>query len=74
LIMSHTMQLIVDGYVKLSARKELEDLRTHRHRLASELRPLNGRPFDLNSSIRQIEEEIAVIEAGLTRLKSAAAA
>jgi uncharacterized protein YlxW (UPF0749 family) len=72
--MSESIKLIVDGYVKLSARKELQDLRAHRQRLASELRSLNGHPFDLNSSIKQLEEEITVIDAGLARLNSAAAA
>jgi hypothetical protein len=72
--MSESIKLIVDGYVKLSARKELQDLWAHRHRLPSELRSLNGRPFDLNSSIKQLEEEITVIDAGLAKLHSAAAA
>ena len=65
--MSEAMKLIVDAYVKLSARKALEDLKAHRHRLASELRSLNG-PLDLDTSIRQLEEEVTVIDAGLERL------
>jgi hypothetical protein len=72
--MSEATWLIVDGYAKLNARKELEDIKAHRLRLASELRSLNGRPFDLNSSIKQVDEEITVIDAGLARLNSAAAA
>jgi hypothetical protein len=40
--MSEAIKLIVDGYVKLSARKGLDDLNAHLHRLASELRSLNG--------------------------------
>jgi hypothetical protein len=59
--------------VKLRGRKALEDLRAHRHRLANELKSLNG-PLNLSSSIKQLEEEIAVIDAGLAKLDSAAAA
>jgi hypothetical protein len=65
--MSEAIKLIVDAYVKLSARKALEDLKAHHHRLASELRSLNG-PLDLNTSIKQLEEEVTVIDAGLERL------
>ena len=71
--MSEAIKLIVDGYVRMRGRKALEDLKAHRHRLASELKSLNG-PLDLNSSIKQLEEEIAVIDAGLAKLNSAAAA
>jgi hypothetical protein len=71
--MSKAIELIVDGYVKLGARKALENLKTHRHRLANELKSLNV-PLDLSSSIKQLEEEIAVIDAGLARLNGAAAA
>jgi hypothetical protein len=49
------------------------ELRAHRHRLATELKSINS-PLDLSSSIKQLEEEIAVIEAGLTKLNTAAAA
>ena len=71
--MSEAMKLIVDGYVKLSARKALDDLMAHRRRLATELRSING-PFDLSSSIRQLEKEIEVIEEGLARLDTCAVA
>ena len=71
--MSHAMELIVEGYVKLSGRKALEDLKAHRRRLADELKSLNG-PFDLSSSIKLLEDEIVVIDAGLVKLKTAAAA
>ena len=71
--MSEAMKLIVDGYVKLSARKALDDLNAHRRRLATELRSING-PFDLSASIRQLEKEIEVIEEGLAKLDTCAAA
>jgi hypothetical protein len=71
--MSEAIERIVDAYVKLRNRRALEELRAHRHRLATELKSING-PLDLRSSIKQLEEEIAVIEAGLTKLYTAAAA
>ena len=71
--MSEAMKLIVDGYVKLSARKALDDLKAHRYRLATELKSING-PFDLSSSIKQLEKEIEVIEEGLARLDTCAVA
>jgi hypothetical protein len=52
--------------------KALEDQKAHRHRLANELKSLNG-PLDLTSVIKQLEEEIAVIDAGLAKLSAAAA-
>jgi hypothetical protein len=71
--MSEAIKLIVDGCVKLKGRKALEDMKAHRYRLASELKSLNG-PLNLSSSIKQLEEEIAVIDDGLARLNTAAAA
>ena len=71
--MSEAMKFIVDGYVKLCARKELDDLKAHRCRLATELKSING-PFDLSSSIKQLEKEIEVIEEGLARLDTCAVA
>jgi len=71
--MSEAMKLIVDGYVKLSARKALDDLKAHRCRLATELKSING-PFDLSSSIKQLGKEIEVIEEGLARLDTCAVA
>ena len=69
--MSQAMQLIVEGYVKLSGRKALEDLKTHRERLASELRSMNG-VFDLSSTIRLLEQEVEIIDDGLAKLNGTA--
>jgi hypothetical protein len=69
LIMSQAMQTIVDGYVKLSGRKALQDLKQHRERLATELRSLNS-VLDLNSTIGSLETEIAIIDDGLARLNT----
>jgi hypothetical protein len=41
----------------------------HRQRLAVDLKSRAG--YDHSLTIRQVDEEIAVIEAGLSRLKSA---
>jgi hypothetical protein len=66
--MSEAIQQIVDAYVRLNNRRALEDLRMHRQRMAVDLKSRTG--FDLSLPIRQIDEEIAVIEAGLERLNS----
>ena len=68
------MKLIVDGYVKLGPRKELDDLKAHPCRLASELRSRRGGVFDLSSSINQLDDEIVVIQEGLAKLGARAAA
>ena len=67
--MSQAMQLIVDGYVKLSGRKALQDLKEHRERLATELRSLNS-VLDLSSTVGHLEREIAIIDDGLARLNT----
>jgi hypothetical protein len=57
---------IVDAYVWLNNRRALEDLRMHRRRLADVLKSRTG--FDFSLPIGQIDEETAVIEAGIERL------
>ena len=71
--MSSAIELIVEGYVRLNNRQALEELRIHRERLAADLkyRQSQGDAFDYSKSITQIEEEIAVIEAGLKKLRAA---
>jgi hypothetical protein len=71
--MSETIGRIVDAYIKLRNRKALEDLKDHRQRLATELKAING-PLDLSFSIKQLEGELAVIDAGLGKLNTATAA
>lgn len=65
--MSKAIKLIVDGYVCLNERKALKDLKSERERLAAYLKRTNGR-LDHDATIKQIQEEIAIIQAGLTRL------
>jgi hypothetical protein len=62
---------IVDAYVKLGDRRILEDLRMHRRKLSLDLKGRRG-SYDFSLLLGQIDEEIAVIEAGLERLNAAA--
>jgi len=71
--MTEVIERIVAAYVKLGNRKALDDLRAHRHRLATDLKSRHG-VFDLSSAIKQLEEEISAIDAGLAKLNAAAAA
>jgi len=67
--MPSAIEQIVETYVRLSNRRGLDALMMHRQRLSVDLKSRSG--YDFSLPIRQIEEEIAVIEAGLSRLKSA---
>ncbi|MDA9510603.1 hypothetical protein XI09_39320 [Bradyrhizobium sp. CCBAU 11386] len=69
--MTEAIELIVEGYARLGDRRALEDLRMHRRRLAVDLKAMTG--FDCSGSIQQIEDEIAVVEAGLMSLPDIAA-
>ena len=64
--MKTAIEQIADVYIRLNNRRALEDLRMHRQRLAVDLKLRTG--YDFSSPIGQIEDEIAVIEAGLERL------
>jgi len=69
--MPRAIEQIVDTYVKLKDRRGLEELMMHRQRLAVDLKGRSG--YDYSLPISQIDEEIAVIDAGLNRLRSAVA-
>jgi hypothetical protein len=64
--MTTAIEQIVDTYVRLRNRQKLEDLRMHRQRMAIHLEARMG--YDLSLPLRQVEDEIAAIEAGLKRL------
>lgn len=64
--MSSAIELIVDGYMGLKDRQALEQMKMHRRRLAVDLRARTG--FDYRSSINEVEQDIAAIEAGLQTL------
>jgi hypothetical protein len=67
--MSSAMAQIVDGYVKLRDRSALEQLQLHRRKLVETLGSLGG-PLDVASPIKQNQDELTIIEAGLARLSA----
>jgi capsule polysaccharide export protein KpsE/RkpR len=67
--MTNAVEKIVDTYVQLNDSHALGDLRTYRQKLAVLLKAQTGLNFSL--LIGQINEEIALIEAGLARLNPA---
>jgi len=71
-LMPSAIEQIVDTYVRLKNRRGLEGLMMHRQRLAVDLKGRSG--YDYSLPIRQIDEEISVIEAGLNRLRAMSAA
>jgi hypothetical protein len=70
--MSEALEMIVDGYVRLNDRRSLTELKAHREDLIAELKARKGW-FDLSQSIRQFDEDIVQIEAGLARLDAVSA-
>ena len=71
--MAEAIERIVGAYVKLGNRKALEDIKVHRKSLITELKSAHG-AFDLSLLIKQLDDEIWVIEVGLWMLNTAAAA
>ena len=71
--MAEAIERIVGAYVKLRNRKALEDIKVHRKSLITELKSAHG-AFDLSLLIKQLDDEIWVIEVGLTMLNIPAAA
>lgn len=70
--MSNAIAQIVDAYVRLKNRRGLDELMMHRQRLAVDLKSRSG-TYDFSLPIGKIDEEIAIIEEGLSRLKAEAA-
>jgi len=66
--MPNAIAQIVNAYVRLKNRRGLDALMMHRQRLAVDLKSRSG--YDFSLPIGQIDEEIAIIEAGLSRLKA----
>lgn len=64
--MSRSVELIVEGYVRLNDRDALEEILTHRQDLLRQLVTVTG--VDPAQAIAQVSEEITVIEAGLATL------
>ena len=67
--MSNAIAQIVDAYVRLRNRHGLDELMMHRQRLAVDLKSRSG-SYDFSLPISKIDEEIAIIEEGLRRLKA----
>jgi hypothetical protein len=65
--LSNAMQMIVAGYVKVRGRRALADLLAHRRKVLAELQAVAG--INPASSVAVVQNEIAIIEAGLEELK-----
>lgn len=61
------MELIVAGYVKARDRRALVDLLAHRRKVLAELQTVSG--INPERAVRAVQEELAVIEAGIEELK-----
>ena len=70
--MQPAIRSIVDTCVRYGDCRALDDLMAHRRRLLAALKTLTG-TYDTSKPIAQMEDEIAVIDAGLAKLNSAAA-
>jgi transketolase C-terminal domain/subunit len=61
------IEVIVRAYVRLKNRRALEEMLLHRQRLAVDLSTRSS-GFDVSGPVHQVEEDIAVIRAGLAEL------
>ena len=66
--MPSAIEQIVEAYVRLNNRRALEEMIVHRQRLAINLKAMSG--LDLGAPLRQVNEDIAAIGAGLTKMDS----
>lgn len=66
--MEKAIELMVDAHVRAGNRRALEDLKMHRQRVSADLQGRAGFDVSLAIAQRQIDEEIAAIEAGLKNL------
>ncbi|MGY8705686.1 hypothetical protein RAD16_08060 [Bradyrhizobium sp. 18BD] len=64
--MSRSVELIVEGYVRLKDRDALHDILAHRQDLLRQLVSVTG--VDPTQAIAQVNEEITIIEAGLATI------
>lgn len=65
--MSTAMEMIVAGYVKMRDRRALADLLAHRRKVLAELQAVSG--INPRNAAKAIQEELALVEAGLEELK-----
>ena len=68
------IQRIVDVFVRQGNRAALDALMAHRGKLLTDLRMVMSSPYDVRSAMTEIEDDIAVIRAGLAELNRAAGA
>ncbi|MDH2348777.1 inorganic triphosphatase YgiF [Bradyrhizobium sp. S3.12.5] len=61
------MELIVAGYVKVRDRRALTDLLAHRRKVLAQLQAVSG--INPENAVTAIQDELALIEAGLEELK-----
>ncbi|MDH2341518.1 hypothetical protein [Bradyrhizobium sp. SSUT77] len=61
------MELIVASYVKVRDRRALVDLLAHRRKVLDQLQAVSG--INPENAAKAVQEELAVIEAGLEDLK-----
>lgn len=64
--MSRSLELIVEGFVRLNDRDALHDILSHRQDLLRQLVSVTG--IDPKQAIAQVSEEITIVEAGLATL------
>jgi hypothetical protein len=64
---SKAIELIVASYVKVRDRRALTDLLAHRRKVLAQLQAVSG--INPENAVNAIQEELAVIEAGLEELK-----
>jgi uncharacterized protein with von Willebrand factor type A (vWA) domain len=65
------MEHIVDGYVRLNDRKALEDILAHRRKLVFDLKTRSSGAYDFGPQLKQLDDDIAVIAAGLAEFDQA---
>ncbi|TWB60421.1 hypothetical protein [Bradyrhizobium sacchari] len=65
--MSKAMELLVAGYVTTKDLRALSELLTHRRKILDDLRRISG--IDAAKAIQDVQDEIAIIEAGMEELK-----
>ncbi|WP_247992134.1 hypothetical protein [Bradyrhizobium sp. 186] len=65
--MSTAMEMIVASYVKVRDRRALADLLAHRRKVLAQLQAVSG--INPQNAVKAIQEELALIEAGLEEIK-----
>ena len=66
--MPSAIEQIVEAYVQLGSRSQLEDLCLHRQRLIVDLQARQAAGYDISQPLEQLRDDLAAIDAGLARL------